>query len=169
MKRFTVSMLVLLTIFALLCAGCGASAAPATPTAPAAKPAQTTQPASAVTGSTALAISGAVETPMQWSLADLKAIGTVKLDLVHPKLGKGTYEGVRFSNLLSLAKPTANAKTLTFISSDGYKTDVPLADVLKCSDCLVAIDSAGALSAAMPIPGIEGAAWAKLLTKIEVK
>ena len=74
---------------------------------------------------------------------------------------------MRLNALLGLVKPSASAKTLTFVASDGYKSDVPLADVLKCADCLVTCDSAGALSTAMP--GMEGASWAKNLITIEVK
>ena len=158
MNRHTVPTLVVIVVLALIGAGCGAS--PATPTAtPAAAPsAQTTA---------VLSVAGAVEKPMSWSLAELKAVGTVKLDLMHPKTGKGTYEGVRLSVLLNLLKPASTAKTLTFSASDGYKSDVALADVLKCADCLIAIDGSGTLSAAMP--GMEGAAWARNLVKIEVK
>lgn len=161
MKRYTVPTLVLIVVLLLVGAGCGAS--PATPSAiPAAAPSATAAQAAA-----ALSIAGAIEKPMSWSLADLKTLGTVKLDLMHPKTGKGTYEGVRLSALLNLVKPASTAKTLTFSASDGYKSDVVLADVLKCADCLIAIDASGTLSAAMP--GMEGAAWARNLVKIEVK
>ena len=168
MNRHIAPVLALIVALALAAAGCGASAATPTtapvaaPTAAIAAPGTTNAQAAA-----ALSISGAVEKPMSWSLSELKALGTVKLDLMHPKTGKGSYEGVRFSVVLNLIKPAATAKTLTFSASDGYKSDVALADIVKCADCLIAIDGAGSISAAMP--GMEGAAWARNLVKIEVK
>jgi DMSO/TMAO reductase YedYZ molybdopterin-dependent catalytic subunit len=151
-----------------------ATAVPPTAVPPTAVPPTPTKAALAATPAAtgaapaaAFAIKGAVEKAMSWSLADLKSVGVVKLELEHPKKGKGTYEGVRLNALLSLAKPTAAAKTLTLTASDGFKADIPLADVLKCADCLLSIDSTGALSSAMP--GMEGATWVKNLATIEVK
>ena len=93
---------------------------------------------------------------MSLSLVDFKALGTVKLDLMHPKLGKGSYEGVRLSALLGLAKPTAAAKTMTYSSSDGYKTDIVLADALKCADCMISIRRFGEPDCGDAGPGWKG-------------
>jgi len=154
--------LVALILF-LVVAGSGCGAAPATPTSvPAA--AGASAPAS---GAAALTISGAVATPTTWSVADLRAIGMVIVEMNHPKKGKQTYEGVRLNELLGLAKLNAAAKTLTLSAKDGYQIDVPLADVKACADCLLAIDSAGALSLAMA--NLESGAWVRDLTRIEVK
>jgi len=150
-----------------------AAASPATPTAvpptPTPAPPTPTKAAQAATPAVggALAISGAVDKPMSWSLADLKSVGVVKLELTHPKKGKQPYEGVRLTDLLKLVQPKAEAKTLTMTAADGYKVDAALADVLKCTDCLVAIDSAGALSTAMS--GMDSGFWVKDIVKIEVK
>jgi DMSO/TMAO reductase YedYZ molybdopterin-dependent catalytic subunit len=161
MKTHAVVVLTVVTLVALCAAGCGPAAATPTP-APAPAPAAQAPAAAAV-----LSISGAVEKPMSWSLADLKSMGMAKLDLNHPKKGAGTYEGIRLTALLSAAKPTASAKMLTMSASDGFKSDIALADVLKCADCLLAIDSTGALSTAMP--NMEGAMWVRNLVKLEVK
>jgi DMSO/TMAO reductase YedYZ molybdopterin-dependent catalytic subunit len=157
MKRITVAILAILTVLALLNAGCGAAA---TSTPKATSPSQAT--------AAVLSISGAVEKPMSWSLTEIKSQGVVTLELNHPKKGKGTYEGVRLAALIAAAKPTASAKTVTFSASDAFKTDLALADVLKCADCLLTIDGAGALGTAIPY-SVEGAAWVRDLVKIEVK
>ena len=157
MNKRHVPFVLAILVSLFLVSACGA--APATPT-----------PVAAVQGgapAAALTLSGAVEKPASWSLADLKGKTLVKLDLMHPKTGKQSYEGVKLSELLSAAKPTAAAKTLTMFARDGYTYDVPLADAVKCSDCLIAIDSAGTLSAAMP--NLPSAGWVRDLTKIEVK
>ena len=85
----------------------------------------------------------------------------------HPKLGKQDYTGVRLSAVLGKAKPTAQASKLVLTASDGYATEVALADVQKCADCLVAVGGDGKLSTAMP--GMPSSVWAKDLVKIEVK
>jgi hypothetical protein len=156
-KWYSVALVALLGILALS-AGCGNT--PASPT-PAATQSQGAAPAAA------LSISGAVEKPVSWSLADLKKMALVKLDLMHPKTGKQSYEGVRLTELLNAAKPTAAAKTLTVTGRDGYMADVALADAMKCTDCLIAIDNTGALSAAMP--NMPSGTWVRDLVKLEVK
>lgn len=149
----------------------GAAAAPAATKPPATPsplpPTPTTAAAKAPAGPAALTISGVVEKPLALSLDELKAVGVVKLELTHPKKGPQPYEGVRLKAVLDLARPAASAKAMTVTASDGYKTELSLADVVKCADCLVAIDSAGKLSLAMP--GMESSAWAKDVVSIEVK
>jgi DMSO/TMAO reductase YedYZ molybdopterin-dependent catalytic subunit len=156
MKRLTIAILAGVTALALLSAGCGPAATPASTSATA------SQSSAAV-----LSITGAVEKPASWTLVELKGMGMVKLDLNHPKNGMGSYEGIRLTILLNAAKPTSGAKTLTMSASDGYVSDVALADVMKCSDCLLAIDSAGALSAAMP--NMASGTWVRNLVKLDVK
>ena len=162
MKKYTVPVLLVVTLMAVVAAGCGATAVPPTPT-----PAPAAQAQPAAGGPAVLSISGAVEKPLSWSLADLKGMSMVKLDLNHPKKGKGSYEGTRLAALINAAKPTASAKTLTMSASDGFKSDIALADVLKCADCLLVVDTNGTLSTAMP--DMEGAMWVRDLVKFEVK
>ncbi len=136
---------------------------------PASEPTATPLPsptprAAAPAGNAALTIGGMVNKESALSMDDLKAMEVVNLTLEHPKKGMQGYEGVRLSVLLDKVK--ADAKTLAFISSDGYQVEVALADVKKCADCLLAFD-AGKLNAIMP--GMESSFWAKDVIRIEVK
>lgn len=118
-------------------------------------------------GASALTISGAVDNPLQLTTDALKAMGVVTLELEHPKQGKQSYTGVRLNGLLDKAGVKAGAATLACTASDGYKSEIPLADVRGCSDCLVIFAADGSLGLAMP--GLSSSAWAKALVSIELK
>jgi molybdate/tungstate transport system substrate-binding protein len=112
----------------------------------------------------ALSISGAVESELALSMADLEAMGAEELTVEHPKKGEQTYEGVRLSKVLEAASPTG--EMLSFTAADDYSIDLPLADAQACVDCLVAFDG-DSLNLAMA--GMEGMFWVKDLIAIEVK
>lgn len=118
-------------------------------------------------GAAALTISGAVDKPLSLTMDALKAMEVVSMELEHPKKGKQPYTGVRLNALLDQAGVKADAKTLACTASDGYKSEIPLADVRGCKDCLVAFADDSSLSLAMP--GLASSAWAKALVSIELK
>jgi DMSO/TMAO reductase YedYZ molybdopterin-dependent catalytic subunit len=129
-------------------------------------PAGTPKPTAATTGNVALTIAGAVDNPQTLTLDALKAMQVVKITAEHPKKGMQDYEGVRLSALLDQAKVKDSATKLVLSSSDGFTTEVSLADARKCADCLLAFN-AGKLDAVMP--GMQSNFWARDVTKIEVK
>jgi len=137
---------------------------PPTPTAvPTPEP---TQPPAAVEGD--LVMSGLVAQPQGFTEADLRAMPAVKLEAEHPKKGKQSYEGVRLNDLLALAKPQEGAKTLVITAGDGYSAEAPLADVLACTDCLLAFtDTPGSFFLVMP--GMESSLWVKDVASLEIK
>jgi hypothetical protein len=146
-------------------------ASPAAPTvAPTAAPtaAPTKASSSAPAAGDTLTVAGAVARPATLSLDDVKKLGLVKLNLEHPKKGKGDYEGVRWSALLDLVQPQSGATKLLLTAKDGYKSELPLAAVRACSDCLITI-AADAGSYSLAMPGMDGAAWARDVIKIDVQ
>jgi DMSO/TMAO reductase YedYZ molybdopterin-dependent catalytic subunit len=138
----------------------------------AAQSASTPQPTAAATaapaaaGNAALTITGAVDKPQTLTMEALKGMSVVKITAEHPKKGKQDYEGVRLSALLDQAQVKSSATKLILSSSDGFTTEVTLADVRQCADCLLAFN-AGKLDAVMP--GMQSNFWARDVVKIEVK
>jgi hypothetical protein len=137
------------------------------PGAEAEAPKATEPPApEAPAGDAALTISGMVEQAQALSLEALQAIEVVEITAEHPKKGDQTYEGVRLNALLDLAGVQAGAAGLVVTASDGYASEVALADVQACADCLVAFDDD---ILRMVMPGMESSAWVKDVVQIEVK
>jgi DMSO/TMAO reductase YedYZ molybdopterin-dependent catalytic subunit len=131
-----------------------------------AEPTVESKPVDAIAGA-ALSFVGLVDQPLGWSREDLEAMDVVKMNVEHPKKGQMEVEGVRLNALLELVKVKPEAKTLVVTSSDGYVTEIGLADVVACADCMVAFEDDGTLKLAMP--GMAGNFWAKAVVKIEVK
>ena len=155
MLRSTYLVLVLVLILAL--AGCAPAAAPT---------AAPTGPGSAPSASAALNITGAVAKPQALALAALKAMPPAQVKAESPKQGMQEYSGVRLNALLDQAQPQASAAKLTLVASDGFSSEISLADVRKCADCLISFN-ADKLDAVMP--GQATNTWVRGLVKIEVK
>ena len=146
-----------------------ASGAPAATPAPTAVAEATAAPAAAgadVKGD--LVIAGAVGNPLGFTEAELRELDVVKIALEHPKQGQQQFEGVRLSTLLALAKPAAGAKTISFVAADGFKAETDLANVQKCTDCLLGFTDTPA-KFRLGMPGMASNLWAKELIKIELK
>jgi hypothetical protein len=146
--RITLLVLTVLSLTAILLSACG--------------PAATPEPVT-------LTITGLVDTELQLTDSGLHDMSVVTLTLEHPKNGPQEFTGVRFNDLLNQAGVQAGATILTLTASDGFASDIDIATVQACSDCLLAFDSAtpGVYSSAMP--GQSGKAWVKGLISIEVK
>ena len=129
--------------------------------APAATP--TAAPANT---SAVLTINGDVAKPQTLTMDALKAMPAVKIKAEHPKLGLQDYAGVRLNALLDAAQPNVSAARLTLVSGDGFTSDVSLADVRKCTDCLLWFNG-DKLDAAMP--GLPSNTWVRGLIRVEVK
>ncbi len=85
-----------------------------------------------------LTIAGAVGSETSLAEADLRAMEVVQRTVEHPKKGTQTYEGVSLNALLDLAGIEDGTTTLVITASDGFSTEVSLAEVRACADCLVA-------------------------------
>ncbi len=115
----------------------------------------------------ALMVYGKVMNKLTLGLENLKAMNVVDIEAEHPKKGMQSYQGVSVNNLLNLAGMDAAATALLITASDGYKTEVSLADLKNCADCLIAFEEDGTLS--MVMPGMESNYWAKQVNFLEVK
>jgi hypothetical protein len=115
-----------------------------------------------------LVISGKVDFVMPFMVDELQDMDVITINTKHPKKDEmADYQGVRLNDLLAMAKPQADAKTVKFVASDGYAIEAPLADVLACADCLIAFDDDGTVKTVMP--GMESMFWVKDVVAIEIK
>ncbi|MEN6524633.1 MAG: hypothetical protein ABFD14_13010 [Anaerolineaceae bacterium] len=115
-----------------------------------------------------LVISGNVEFTMPFQYDELKDMDVVTINTKHPKKDEmRDYEGVRLNDLLTMAKPKADATKLTFVAGDGYSTTLPLADVLACADCLISFGDDNTLNSVMP--GMDSGFWAKDVKQIVIE
>jgi len=167
MSRTIKFVLLMGLILSLALAACG-TAAPTV--APATEAVVATEAAVAATEAPSaepiLTVTGAVDTELALSEADLRGMEVIQLSAEHPKKGMTDYEGVRLSEVLAKAGVKAGASALLFTATDGYESEVPYADVEACADCLIAFDGA---DLNMVMPGMSSKAWAKMVARIEVK
>ncbi|NJD58210.1 MAG: hypothetical protein C3F13_05140 [Anaerolineales bacterium] len=121
------------------------------------------------TGPVTLTVNGMVNKELQLTDQALHKLPVVTLTLEHPKNGPTEYTGVRLNDILNEAGIKDGAATVTLSASDGFSSDIDLATIQACTDCLVSFDpeTAGVYNAAMP--GQSSKAWVKQLTGISVK
>lgn len=120
------------------------------------------------TGPVTFTVTGMVDNPLSLTDAGLHKMDVVDISAEHPKNGMTDYTGVRLNDILAEAKVQSGATTLVLTASDGFTSEVALADVTACTDCLVAFgETAGDYMAVMP--GQAGKAWVKGLVSIEIK
>jgi tungstate transport system substrate-binding protein len=164
MKRFSISLLTLLVLATMVLSACQ----PATPVAtePPATEAPTVTEAPTYSTDPTLTINGAVTQELTLSEAGLRGMEVVKITAEHPKNGPGEYEGVRLNTLLDQAGVQDGAIKVILTASDGFSTEVPMADIKACTDCLVGFGDPGAFN--MVMPGMSGKAWIKGIVQIEV-
>lgn len=118
-------------------------------------------------GNAALTINGLVKVTLGLSRDALEGMEVVKVTAGHPKKGEQKYEGVRLNALLDMAQVKPEAKTLVMTSGDGYVSEIALADVRVCANCLLAFDDDGKLNAIMP--GMQSNFWSKDVVMLELK
>ena len=124
--------------------------------------------ATATEADATLTVTGSVNQELLLNEATLRSMNVLNITAEHPKKGKQDYTGVSLNELIDLAGIKDGATILVFTASDGYTSEVSLADVRACTDCLVAFtDTAEHFNLAMPNLG--SSAWAKEVIKIEVK
>ena len=76
--------------------------------------------AAAAPADVALKITGKVGKEQGWPEADVKAMKAIDVQSTNSKGETATYTGVLLSDLLALAAPAADAKTIVFVADDGY-------------------------------------------------
>jgi hypothetical protein len=136
-----------------------------TPTAPVTAIAVPATPVS-LTGS--LAISGLVANQLSLTEDALRAMGPVTISTEQPKKGTQSFTGIRINTLLDVAQIQATASKLVFTASDGYSSEIDLPSVRNCADCMIAFtETPGSFFAVMP--GQQGNYWVKNVVKIEIK
>ena len=111
-------------------------------------------------------LTGLVDAEITLSMEDLVALGVVNITVEHPKKGSMEVTGVPFSKVLAEVAIKPEATTVTFLASDGFSVDVPLADLEACEQCLLGWDEEMLRTY---MPGFESTYWAKDLVTIEFK
>jgi hypothetical protein len=139
------------------------TAAPATATT--AAPATGSTTAAATSGT--LVVKGMVDKPGTFTVADLQKMGPVTIKATHPKTGEAEYTGIKLADFFKTLGVQSAATTLVTASSDGYMSEVALADIAAAADAMIAINADGTLS--MVMPGMSGKAWAKDIVGWEFK
>jgi iron complex transport system substrate-binding protein len=101
-----------------------------------------------------LKISGAVQSEIEWTEAQVRAMETIQVQTQNRQGETETYTGVAIAALLAQVGPASDATTLVFAASDGYEAQVPLADVLSGDDCIVGFQPQGGFRVVLPgFPG----------------
>ncbi len=118
-------------------------------------------------GDAALKITGKVTTEMAWAEEEVKAMETMDTESTNKDGETKTYTGVSIAALLALAGPASDAATVVYVADDGYTAEVPLADVLACTGCIVSFREQGGFSTVMP--DFPGNLQVKGVVEIQVK
>jgi len=162
MKRFSILFLTLLVCVSMLLAACQpatvATEAPTTKAPTTEIPIYSTIPS--------LTITGALDQDLSLSESDLRAMEVVTISAEHPKNGLGDYEGVRLNALLDQAGLVDGALKVILTAGDDFTTEIPIAEIKECTDCLVGFGDPGVFI--MVMPGMSGKAWIKDVVQIAV-
>jgi DMSO/TMAO reductase YedYZ molybdopterin-dependent catalytic subunit len=134
---------------------------------PTPEPTKPAEPAAALEAGDFL-MTGAVEQEVLLKESDLKALNVVKITAEHPKKSKMDFEGVLLSELFAMAKPKPEATKVVVTASDGFSTEIALADIIACPKCLLGFtDQPGVYQLVMP--DLPSNTWVKQVVKIEFK
>ena len=167
MKRLTL-LFTLLIAFSLLLAACGPTAAPEPAPAEEAAPAATEAPVTteAPMAEVALKVTGDVANEQAWTEDEVKAMDAIDVESTNSKGEKSTYTGVLLSELITAAKPNADANMVTFVADDGYTAEIGLEELMACADCIASFRNNGGFSTVLP--GYEGKLQVKGVIEIQV-
>lgn len=114
-----------------------------------------------------LVVEGKIETPAEFTKADLVELGAGKVTVEHPKKGPQEAEGISIKTLLDKVKASADAKTLVIKASDGYSMEVEISKVMDCDTCIIAFDTKDTFKSMMP--GMDTAYWVKDVVSLIIK
>jgi DMSO/TMAO reductase YedYZ molybdopterin-dependent catalytic subunit len=115
-----------------------------------------------------LTITGLVDQPLGFMEADLREMDVLTITAEHPKNGDQEFEGVSLKALLEMAGVQDGATTLVITAVDGYSTEVSLAGVLACDDCLLGFTNT-LEKFKVVMPGFDSGAWVKDVVSLVVK
>lgn len=139
MKKLHVIPVMMLIVLGMVLAGCGGQAAEA-PVAD----------APAEGGGVTFAITGNVDQELSWSEEEIRAMDTMDAEYTNSEGEIDTYTGASMNALLDLATPAEGATTLVLVADDGYETEVDLAEVQACSNCILSFRSKGGFTSVLP-------------------
>ena len=125
------------------------------------------QAAHAAAPAAGLKVTGLVNKPAAWTEAEVKALPTTEAERANKEGVMEKYTGVALIKLLELVEVKPEATTLVFVAEDGYTADVPLADVMKCANCILSFRSNGGFSSVLP--DFSGKAQVKGVVEMQLK
>ena len=88
-------------------------------------------------------------------------------EIIIGKIERGERAILDEHTLLNLAGVQGSASALLMVAADGYQSEIDLAIVQACSDCLIAIREDGSLS--MVMVGLESNYWVNEVVALQVK
>ena len=131
-----------------------------------------------------LHVQGMVDKPLTLSLAELRNLpptteyvtfACISNDVGGNLISTGSFTGIPLRDLVAMASPGAGARWVAFRSRDGYTESLPLADVQRSAEIMVAYDLDGSplpdshgFPARMVIPGRYGMKAPKWLDSVEL-
>ena len=115
----------------------------------------------------ALKVTGNVTGEIGWSEKDVRAMNTAQADFTNKDGVTNTYTGVPLNDLLNKAGVKSDATALVFVADDGFTSEVDLAEVQACADCIVSSRDEGGFT--MVMPGFSSKAQVKGVIEIQVK
>lgn len=115
----------------------------------------------------ALKITGNVNSEIGWSEADVRAMDTAQTDFTNKDGETTTYTGVPLNDLLDKAGVKSDATAIVFVADDGFTSEVDLAEVKACANCIVGFDDGGGFR--MVMPDFSNKAQVKGVIEIQVK
>jgi hypothetical protein len=101
-------------------------------------------------GETALTVNGNVASEQAWTEDQIKAMETIEVESTNKDGETKSYSGVLITDLLAEAQPNAAADTLVFVADDGYEAEMPLEELMACSNCIVSFRNQGGFSTILP-------------------
>ena len=104
---------------------------------------------------------------MGWTEDEVKAMDTIDAESTNEEGETKIYTGVPINTLLGLAGVKDGAATVVYVAGDANTTEVPLADLVGCADCIVSFRNQGGFSIVMP--GFSGKVQVKDVVEIQVK
>ncbi|MEJ5310599.1 MAG: molybdopterin-dependent oxidoreductase [Anaerolineae bacterium] len=115
----------------------------------------------------ALKITGNVNGEVGWSEKDIRAMKTAQTEFTNKDGVTNTYTGVPLNDLLDKAGVKSGATALVFVADDGFTSEVDLAEVKACTNCIVGFRDEGGF--VMVMPGFSNKAQVRGVIEIQVK
>ena len=115
----------------------------------------------------ALKVTGNVNGEVGWSESDVRAMNTAQAEYTNKDGVTNTYTGVPLNDLLDKAGIKSDAMALVFVADDGFESEVDLAEVKACVDCIVGFRDEGGF--VMVMPDFSSKAQVKGVIEIQVK